>query len=361
MLVRINKRTDLTAMQSVMFRIIAVILALLTSAIFIFVLGRNPLDVYTSMLSGAFGSKYKILETLKLTVPLVITSLGIAVAFRMKFWNIGAEGQIMMGALFASFFALKFPDMSKPLLLLLMAAAGIVGGGLWAAVPAFFKANFNTNETLFTLMMNYIALKWITYLQYGPWKDPKAIGFPKIPNFSDNAVLPKIFGLHIGWIVALILIVVMHIFIKHTKKGYEISVIGESENTARYAGMNVKKIIITALFISGGLCGLTGMIQASAVSGTLSVEVTGGVGNTAIITSWLSQLSAPVILLVSFLFAILVQGGSYIQTAFQIPQSAAQMLQGMILFFVLGSEFFIQYKLIFTKAIYSQKAEKEGA
>ena len=153
----------------------------------------------------------------------------------------------------------------------------------------------------------------------------------------------------------------MNIFIHYTKKGYEISVIGESENTARYAGMNVKKIIITALFISGGLCGLTGMIQASAVSGTLSVQVTGGVGNTAIITSWLSQLSAPAILLVSFLFAILVQGGSYIQTAFQIPQSAAQILQGMILFFVLGSEFFIQYKLLIIKGFNSHKAEKEGA
>ncbi|MDF2523110.1 MAG: nucleoside transporter rane protein [Clostridiales bacterium] len=361
MLVRITKRTDLTGIQSIMFRVSAVILALMTSAIFIYILGHNPLEVYSSMVKGAFGSKYKILETLKLTVPLVITSLGIAVAFRMKFWNIGAEGQIMVGALFASFIALKFPEMPKPLLLLLMAAAGIVGGGLWASIPAFFKANFNTNETLFTLMMNYIALKWVTYLQYGPWKDPKAIGFPKIPNFSDNAILPRVFGLHIGWIIALILIVIMQIFINHTKKGYEISVIGESENTARYAGMNVKKIIITALFISGGLCGLTGMIQASGVSGTLSVEITGGVGNTAIITSWLSQLSAPVILLVSFLFSILVQGGSYIQTAFQIPQAAAEILQGMILFFVLGSEFFIQYKLIVTKLFGSRLAEKEGA
>lgn len=359
-MVRIVKRTDLTGTQSVVFRVVAVILALISSGAFIYILGHNPVEVYTSMLKGAFGSKYKILETIKLVIPLVITSLGIAVAFRMKFWNIGAEGQILMGAFCASFFALKFPDMPKPLLLTVMLIAGVIGGGIWGAIPAFFKANFGTNETLFTLMMNYIAIKWITYLQYGPWKDPKANNFPKIPNFSDNAVLPKLLGVHIGWVFALLLIVVMYIFINHTKKGYEISVIGESENTARYAGMNVKNVIITAMFISGGLCGLTGMIQASAVSGTLAETVSGGVGNTAIITTWLSQLNAPVTLLVSLLFAILVQGGSYIQTAFQIPQSAAQILQGMILFFVLGSEFFIQYKLVLSKGFGLIQVKKEG-
>lgn len=254
-----------------------------------------------------------------------------------------------MGAFAAALFALKFQDMPKPILLFAMAAAAVLAGGLWALIPAFFKAQFGTNETLMTLMLNYIALKWVTYLQYGPWKDPDANGFPTIKRFSENAILPKLFGVHIGWMVALILVVIIHIFLHHTKKGYEITVIGESENTARYAGMDIKKIILTAILLSGGLCGLTGMLQASAVNNTLAVEVTGGVGYTAIITAWLAQLSAPVIVLVSFLFAALLQGGSFIQSAFQIPQAAAQILQGMILFFVLGSEFFIQYKLLLKK------------
>lgn len=342
---RIIKRTDLTQSRAAVFRITAVLLALLTSGVFIRLMGHSPLAVYKSMLDGAFGSAYRCKETIISAIPLVITSLGIAVAFRMKFWNIGAEGQIFMGAFAASFVALKMPAMSRPVTLVLMVLAGVLGGGLWALIPAFFKSKYGTNETLFTLMMNYIALKWITYLQYGPWKDPKAIGFPKIPNFPDNAVLPNVLGIHIGWIFALLLAVIMHVFIHHTKKGYEISVVGESENTARYAGMNVSRIIILSLFISGGLCGLAGMVQASAVSNTLSVEVTGGVGYTAIITTWLAQLSAPFTIMVSFLFAALLQGGAFIQTAFQIPQSAAEILQGMILFFVLGSEFFIGYQI----------------
>lgn len=344
-MVRIVKRVDLSGRKAVFFRIAAVVLALLASAVFIALLGHSPLEVYRSMVDGAVGSSYRVKETIIRAIPLVVTSLGIAVAFKMKFWNIGAEGQIFMGAFGASFVALKAPGLPMPLMLLLMAVAGVAAGGLWALIPAYFKAKYGTNETLFTLMMNYIALKWITYLQYGPWKDPKAIGFPKIPNFADNAILPNWFGVHIGWVIALVLIGVMQVFIHHTKKGYEISVVGESENTARYAGMNVKSIILTALFISGGLCGLTGMIQASGVSNTLSVEITGGVGYTAIITTWLAQLSAPLILVVSVLFAALLQGGAFIQTAFQIPQSAAEMLQGMILFFVLGSEFFVNYQL----------------
>ncbi len=353
-MIQITKRTDLRKTQSILFRLAAVLMALVTSGVFILVLGRNPIEVYIAMLKGAFGNLYGFKETIILTIPLVVTSLGISVAFKMKFWNIGAEGQIFMGAFAASFVAFRFSHLPGPLLLLLMAVAGFIGGGTWALIPGFFKAQFGTNETLFTLMLNYIALQWVTYLQYSLWRDPAANGFPKIANFAENARLPKLLGIHIGWIIALILVVVMYIFINHTKKGYEISVIGESENTARYAGMNVKKIIVTAILLSGGLCGLAGMIQASGDSGTLSVDVTGGIGYTAIITTWLGQLSAPIILLVSFLFATLVQGGAYIQTVFQIPQAAASILQGMILFFVLGSEFFIQYRLLIKKQSQSE-------
>ncbi|MCX7709349.1 MAG: ABC transporter permease [Clostridia bacterium] len=358
-MIRIAKRTDLTKLQSIKMRIAAVLLALLTAGIFILVLGHNPLSVYGAMLVGAFGNLYGFKETILLTIPLVITSLGISIAFKMKFWNIGAEGQIFMGAFGASFVALNFPHLPKPLLLLLMAVGGILCGGIWALVPAFFKAQFGTNETLFTLMMNYIALKWVTYLQYGPWRDPQANGFPKIADFGENAILPKFLGIHIGWIIALVLVFAINLFIHHTKKGYEISVIGESENTARYAGMDVKKIIVLAILLSGGLCGLAGMVQASAISKTLSVDVSGGIGFTAIITTWLGQLSSPLILLVSFLFAVMIQGGAYIQTVFQIPQAAASVLQGMILFFVLGSEFFIQYKVFFRNQSASELT-KEG-
>ena len=345
-MLRIAKRAALTRKQSITYRILAVTAALFASGIFILVLGHNPFAVYASMLEGAFGTLYRFKETIIKMVPLVITSLGIAVAFKMKFWNIGAEGQIFMGGFAASYFALNYPGIPMPLMLLVMAAAGALAGGIWALIPAFFKAQFGTNETLFTLMMNYIALKWITYLQYGPWKDPKVKGFPLIAKFNENAFLPKFLGIHIGWVIMLILVAVMYIFMKRTKMGYEIAVVGESENTARYAGMNIKRIIISAMLISGGLCGLSGMIQAAGVNHTLGIELTSGIGFTAIITTWLGQLSAPVILGVSFLFSILIQGGSFIQTAFQIPATVAQLIQGIILFFVLGTEFFIQYRLV---------------
>jgi simple sugar transport system permease protein len=355
-MLRVVKRNEVSRKESIVIRVASVFFALVVSSIFIYAIKLNPLQVYASMLKGAFGSPYSIRETIKLAIPLIITALGISIAFKMQFWNIGGEGQIIMGAFASSFFALKFPDLSKPVLLTIMIIAGIIGGGLWALIPAVFKSKWKTNETIVTLMMNYIALKWVTFLQYGPWKDKTAQGFPKIPNFSDNATLPDIFGVHIGVIFAVVLVAAVYLFMNRTKKGYEIAVLGESENTALYAGININKTIIIAMMLSGGLCGLTGMIQASAISNTLSVEVSGGVGFTAIIISWLSSLSAPITLIVGVLFAALEQGGSFIQTAFGIPSAAASILQSMILFFVLGSEFFIKYKIL----ISNNASIKEG-
>ncbi|HYE80669.1 MAG TPA: ABC transporter permease [Clostridia bacterium] len=343
------KKSEPSRMKAASVRIGAIVLALVASSLFILLLKLNPIDVYVKMVQGAFGTAYRVRETIVKAIPLVITSLGIGIAFRMQFWNIGGEGQIAIGAFAATFFALNMGDMPRPILLLVMIIAGMLAGGIWALIPAFFKAQWGTNETIVTLMMNYIGIKWVTYLQYGPWRDPKSLGFPKIANFSDNAVLPELFGIHIGWLIALVLVAAVHIFMNHTKKGYEVAVIGESINTARYAGINIKKTILIAIMLSGGLCGLVGMIQASAVNNTLSVEITGGVGYTAIITAWLAALSAPVILIVSVLFAALLEGGSYIQTVFGIPQAAAEILQGIILFFVLGSEFFVRYKFVFVK------------
>ncbi|MBE6042959.1 MAG: ABC transporter permease [Clostridium thermopalmarium] len=348
-MLRIVKKGEIYKKDSIKIKAIAIVLSLIVVGIFIFSLGLNPLKVYTSMIEGAFGSEYKIKQTIIKAIPLLITALGISIAFKMQFQNIGGEGQIIMGAFAASCFALNFHNLPKPILLIIMAVSAMIAGGLWAIIPAFLKIKWGTNETIVTLMMNYIALNWITFLQFDLWKDPNAGGFPRIASFNDNAILPKVFGVHIGWIIAIVLTIVTYIFMKYSKKGYEISVLGESESTAKYAGINIKETIITAVFISGGLCGLVGMIQASAVSNTLSVEVTGGVGFTAIIISWLASLSAPIIFITSILFAALVQGGTYIQVAFGIPSAAASVLQGTILFFVLGSEFFIKYSVIFHK------------
>jgi simple sugar transport system permease protein len=208
-------------------------------------------------------------------------------------------------------------------------------------------------------MLNYVAVKWISYLQYGPWRDPEGIGFPKIAAFSKNAVLPSVLGLHAGWIITLCLAVLMYILLKRTKLGYEIDVLGESSATARYAGMGVWKITVIAILISGGLCGTAGMMQASAVERSLSDQLSGGLGFTSVITTYLARLSPPSIVVVSFLFSILIQGGNFLQSSLRIPASISQVLQGIIIFFVLGSEFFIRYRFVRTSAITLETKEEK--
>jgi simple sugar transport system permease protein len=344
-LIRLIKRDEISKINSIKVRIIAIILALLVASIFLAAMGFSPLKIFEGMLKGSFGSSYRIKQTIIRAIPLVITAVGISVAFKMQFWNIGGEGQILMGAFGAALVALNVNGLPKPILLLLMALSAIIFGALWALISGVLKVYFNTNETITTLMLNYVALKFITLLQYDMWRDKKAMNFPKIANFSKDAILPKIFNVNAGWVIALIVVFSFYIIMKKSKLGYEISVLGESQNTAKYAGISINKTILIAIFISGALCGLVGFIQASAVSGTLSIEVTGGAGNTAIIVAWLSNLNSIIILLVSLLFAGLIEGGSYIQTAFGIPNAAASVIQALILFFVLGSELFIRYKL----------------
>lgn len=346
-MLKIVKREEVERRYTLFVRTMAIVLALVFTGIFVWMIGYQPLVLFKEMFLGAVGTEMRLHETINKAVPLVLTSLGILVAFKMKFWNIGAEGQIMMGALGASFVALNYADtMPRFLLLLVMALASILCGGLWALIPAIFKVKMGTNETIFTLMLNYVAIKIVQYLQFGPWKDPAATGFPKIPTFADQALLPSLLGVHIGWVIALIMTVIMYVFIRYTKKGYEIEVVGESINTARYAGMNVNWIILFAITLSGGLIGLVGMIQASALEKTLTYTISGGYGYTAIITAWLSGLKAHYVLITSIAFAILLQGGSFVQVSMQIPSAVAGMMQGIILFFVLGSEFFIKYKLV---------------
>lgn len=359
--IKLTKKPEISKKRAFAIRILAVLLSLVFSGIVLLFFGLNPIQVFAAIIEGSLGTTIRIEQTIVKAVPLTITSLGILVAFKMKFWNIGGEGQIVMGALAATFVALNFPDLSKPVLLLFMAIASIIAGGLWALIPAGFKAKMGTNETIFTLMMNYIAIKFVTYLQYGPWRDPNSAGFPKIPGFSDNAILPSVFNVHIGWIIGLACVVFIYFFMNHTKKGYEIAVVGESIETARYAGMNIPSIIMIAMFISGGLCGLVGMIQASAIEKTLVFGISANYGFTAIITAWLARLNAIATLFVCIAFAILMQGAAYIQLSMGVPAAVASIVQGVILFFVLGSEFFLQYKIGFNREELSGTNKEGGA
>ena len=235
--------------------------------------------------------------------------------------------------------------MPSPIVLIVMGIASIVFGAIWAGIPALFKANWGTNETLFTLMMNYIAIGIVGWLQGGPWEGKP--GSQIIPMFEQSAVLPKVFGVHIGWIIVLILTVFMYIYMSKTKHGYEIKVLGESENTARYAGMNVRKVTIRTACLSGGIAGLVGFMVASGANQTLYSDVAGGVGFTAITVTWLAQLNPFAMVAISIMLAVLSKGASSIQTTLGVPASISDIITGIILLCMLGCEFFINYKMIF--------------
>ena len=345
-MIRIVKTKEKSKKQQMLLRLAAFVLALCAGGLFLLVLGNNPFAIYGTILSGAFRSEMAIQATIKIMIPLLIASLGVMLAFKMKFWNIGGEGQLIMGGVFASYFALFHADWPGFILFPVMFIAGIIGGCIWALIPAFFKVKFGTNETLFTLMLNYIALYLVSWLQEGSWRDPAANGFPKIASFDKSAVLPKLFGVQIGWVIALILVAILFVYLRYTKQGYEISVVGESRATATYAGMNVQKIILRTMFLSGAVAGIAGMVQVTGSDRTLTTGVAGGVGFTAIIVAWLAQLNPVSSLIIAFLFSVLEKGSSVVQSQFGLSTDCADVLQGIILFFVLGCEFFIRYKFV---------------
>lgn len=357
----IAKRPEMSKKRGSLLKGASILLAVAVGGLFMLALGYNPVTLYLTIITGALGNAESWRMTIRLMIPLVISSLAVCLAFKMRFWNIGAEGQIIMGAVFATYFALYHTDWPRPLLLAVMFIAGAVGGALWGLLPAFFKARFNTNETLFTLMLNYIALNVIVYFRDGPWKDPGSSGFPKIARFDKVVQLPKLAGIQAGWLIALILVVLVFVYLKYSKHGYEIKVVGASQATARYAGMNVRRIILRTMAISGALAGIAGMVQAAGSDMTLAESVAGGVGFTAIIVAWLSNLNPFGIALAAFFFSVLEKGSSVMRSSYNLSAEFAAVLQGIILFCVLGGEFFLRYRLVRRSAPRHQEAEAAEA
>ena len=360
-LIRLAKREMMSPAKMWAIRIGSIVLALVLGSFIMAAIGVNPIQAYGTIISGALGKKTAIRQTVKIAVPLLGCALAIAPCFKMRFWNIGAEGQITAGAIAATYFAFWAKKVPSLPLLIIMGIAGALAGGLWALIPAFFKAKWNTNETLFTLMMNYIAIGIVRWLQGGPWEGRQ--GSQVIPQFDAAACLPRVFGVHCGWIIVLILVVLMHIYMRHTKHGYEIAVIGDSINTARYAGMNVGRIMMRTMFISGAISGLVGFIVASGANNTLYDGVANGVGFTAITVAWLSQLNAFAMVVISAMLAVLTKGAETLQTRLAVPTSISEIITGILLFSMLGCEFFINFRLILRakkQRKQEEKAEKEA-
>lgn len=334
---------------AVIVPVVSIVLALVAGGIIVLLAGQNPIAVYGAMLHGAFGSSSGLAETLVKTTPLLLTGLGVAVAFRMRLWNIGAEGQLYFGAIFATWVALfGLPTASGWLLVPAMVLASLLGGALWGLIPGALRAYLGANETITTLMLNYVAILFSEWLVHGPWKDPQAFGFPGTPSFPDAAWLPN-WGatrVHLGLLFGLAAAAVLWLILRRTRWGYEIGVMGESDRAARYAGMPTKRTMLLVMALSGALCGLAGMSEVAGIGHQLQRNLSPGYGYTAIIVAWVGRLHPLGIAVVAFMLAGVLVGGDQIQMSMGLPAAIAPMLQGIILFFLLGGELLTRYRLV---------------
>ena len=329
----------------ILVRLAAVALALIISGLLITLLsGKNPIRVYASMVGGVFGTPRRIWNMLQNLAMLLCVALAVTPAFKMKFWNIGAEGQVLISGLACTATMMCLGDkMPLPLLLLVMVLASVLAGMIWAVLPAVCKAFWNTNETLFTLMMNYVATQLVAYYLKVFVKDGSGVLTPMheygLPTLGGQAYLLNV-------LVVLLLTVLVYVYLKYSKHGYEIAVVGESENTARYIGINVRRTIVRTLLVSGAICGVAGLLLVGGTNHTISTTTVGGRGFTAIMVSWLAKFNPLYMVVTAFLIVFLEQGSQQISTDFRIPSSIADIATGIILLFIIGCEFFLQYRIV---------------
>ena len=343
--IHITKRTNLGFGWAILIRALAIIAAvILMSVLFLLLANENPLKLLASMFDGAFGTPLRIWVLFSDTAILLGISLALTPAFKMKFWNCGGEGQVIVGSLVTAMMMLFAGNsMPLPVLLILSVLLSILAGAIWGLIPALFKAKWNTNETLFTLMMNYIAIQFVEYFlklfgnDQGNLEPMPKFALPKIfdgPYFLNIVLIAAICG-------------VMYVYLKSSKQGYEISVVGESERTARYIGINVPKVIIRTMIISGAICGFIGFLLAANGSCSVTTTIAGGRGFTAILVAWLGKFNPLYMVLTSFLVAFLQKGTSFMGEVYRLDTSMADIFIGVVLLFIIGCEFFINYKINF--------------
>lgn len=353
-LFHIVKRDTLPWYQAWGIRAVAIVLALLLCALITTLCTHlNPIKVFGTMFSGAFGSPRKIWILGQNLAILLCISLAVTPAFKMRFWNIGAEGQVLIGCLATAACMIclggKIPN---GLLIVIMIVASVAAGALWGFLPGIFKAKWNTNETLFTLMMNYIATQLAAFFII-VWEVPKGSGKIGIINQNTEAGwLPVLGGQRYLLPILLVAILtgVMYIYLNYSKHGYEIAVVGESQRTASYAGIKVERVIVRTMILSGAICGLIGLLLTAGTDHTLTTTIVGGRGFTAVMVSWMAKFNPIMMIFTSLLIVVLSRGASEISSVFSLNHSFADILTGIILFFIIGSEFFINYKVSLRKS-----------
>ena len=381
-LFHIVKRTDIPMWKSMLIRAGAMIAALVLCAVIIMVIaGENPLEMYKHLFNGSFKTAKKTWAMLQELALLLCISLAVTPAFKMRFWNIGAEGQVLMGG-FGALMTMKFLgddglQLPHAAVLPVTIIAAILFGAVWALIPAVFKAFWNTNETLFTLMMNYIAIQFISYIQIvwsggstsikpvnGIGENASFAGWLRLPaeidpSFTGKVATASSSGYLLNILIVAVLTVLAFLYLRYSKQGYEISVVGESENTARYGGINVRKVIIRTMVISGILCGIAGLLIVAGTDHSINTGSAKGYGYTAIIVSWLAKFNPFYMVLTAFLVIFLKQGASELSTRTSgvITDDFANILIAIIILFIIGCEFFINYQIKFR----ARQNKKEAA
>ena len=346
--IELKKRALRPGYLAYLIPLMAVVLALMAGAVVLLFAGLNPLLAYATLFSTAFGTPYALSETVVKATPLMLAALGTAITFRAGFWNIGAEGQLQMGALAATWAALTFSDAPVFLLLPCIFLSTFLAGGAYAMIPAIFKAKLGADEILTTLMMNYVAILIVFYFIYGPWRDPLAYGNPRTPLIAEAARIPAVPGtrIHLTVLVGIAIAVLLYYLLQRTKFGLEIRVIGGNREAATYAGINIFRNLLLVTLIGGGIAGLAGMGEVSGLFFCLPKNVSPGYGYTAIVVAWLAKLNPLAIPVAAFLFGGLINGGYGVQMVFAVPIALINAIQALVLFFVLALSIFYEYEVI---------------
>ncbi len=363
-MISISRRAAPHPWSPLVVPVVSIAAAFVAGAGALWLAGVNPVAAYAELLGEPFGSGFGISETLVKATPLILAGLAVLLPARMKLWNIGAEGQLQLGAIGAAWVALFTPLGHSPLAVLFVLLGGMAAGAAWSLVAAVLRAWLNVNETITTLLLNYVALLLVDHLIYGPWKDPASLGFPLSAAFPTIARLPVLVPgtrVHLGLLLALVAVAAVTVGLARTRWGFEIRVIGDNPQAARYAGINLVRHTLLVMGIAGAFAGLAGAGEASAIAGRLQRGLSPGYGYTAIIVAWLAKLNPVAMVVVAFLLGGLYLGGDALQIALGLPIAVVNMLQGLIFFFVLGGEVLAGYRVTLgnPRAALS-RAESEG-
>jgi ABC-type uncharacterized transport system permease subunit len=345
---KITDRIDIHPRHSFLSLVFSLAAGLLVISCIFFTFGVNPIYALAKIFSGSFGSVYGLKETLTKAIPLILIGSGLAVAFRAKFWNIGAESQLLMGAIFGTWVGLNWgPHLSAPVIVPLMFFAGFVGGAIWGLIPAILKIKFSINEVISTLMLNYICNQIMILLIVGPWRGKTKYGFPYTDDLPASAILSLIPGSRIHYatlLIALATVIILGIAIYKTQFGYEVRVIGENPEAAKYSGIDFFRTTLIVMLISGGVAGLAGVGEVAGIHHYLSYpeSISSGYGFTGIIVAWLAKLNPFFVILSAFFFAGILVGGDAIQISLGLPAATVQIFNGTLLVFLIMGDYFLK-------------------